>query len=77
MPKLKRMFDGVIDTSLFKNPDTGQTLENYMYEVYGDLKIYMNDRPVLLATYLIAIAGIYFARAVAGSIALALKKSKP
>ncbi|HIB47315.1 MAG TPA: hypothetical protein EYN07_07990 [Flavobacteriaceae bacterium] len=52
-------------------------LQNYMYEVYGDLKIYMNDRPVLLATYLIAIAGIYFARAVAGSIALALKKSKP
>jgi len=43
MPKLKRMFDGVIDTSLFKNPDTGQTLENYMYEVLRGISIQAPD----------------------------------
>ena len=42
MPKLNRMFEGTIDTSLFVNKE-GQTLENRMYQMLRELSIQAPD----------------------------------
>ena len=49
-------------------------IETYTPNVNKELQSFLNGKSMLLTLYIMSIAGIYFARTVAGSIALAIQK---
>jgi hypothetical protein len=49
-------------------------LENYVMELATLVKNYINGKPLILASYILSIAGIYFTRAIVGAINTLAKK---